>query len=231
MRLNTPLFFSRSESQSGLVLTQHRRFLRSKWIWLGAIAALLIFLPNLLWLVKHDFPFLELMRNIRESGRDVARGPIAFIADQALIMNPLLFPLWVGGLFWLFFGRVKNKSDGEGLNVDRVIEVGRYRILGWAYVVMLATFIVLKGKNYYLAPAYPMLFAAGAVAFERLTTRRGTEGRGQLGRLVPLNRYPVPRSLRPAYVALIILAGAALAPFRVPSSRPKLHSLSKSARH
>ena len=71
---------------------------------------------DLLWLVKHDFPFLELMRNIRESGRDVARGPIAFIADQALIMNPLLFPLWVGGLVWLFFGRVeKQQSDGEGL--------------------------------------------------------------------------------------------------------------------
>lgn len=62
---------------AGLVLTQHRRFLKSKWIWLGALAALLIFLPNLLWLVRHDFPFLELMHNIRESGRDVARGPIA----------------------------------------------------------------------------------------------------------------------------------------------------------
>ena len=50
------------------------------------------------------------------------------------------------------------------------VEVGRYRILGWAYVVMLITFIVLKGKNYYLAPAYPILFAAGAIAFERITS-------------------------------------------------------------
>jgi hypothetical protein len=205
---------------AGLVLTQHRRFLRSKWIWLGAIAALLIFLPNLLWLVKHDFPFLELMRNIRESGRDVARGPIAFIADQALIMNPLLFPLWVGGLFWLFFGRVeKQQSDGEGLNVDRVIEVGRYRILGWAYVIMLATFIVLKGKNYYLAPAYPMLFAAGAVGFERLTAREEQKA-GTLGRFT-LNRYPLSRFLRPVYVALIILAGAALAPLSAPLLSPE----------
>jgi 4-amino-4-deoxy-L-arabinose transferase-like glycosyltransferase len=110
----------------GLLLTEHRRFLKSPWIWLGALAALLIFLPNLVWLVKYDFPFLELMRNIRESGRDVVRAPIAFVLDQALLTNPVLFPLWVGGLAWLFFGK-----DGR-----------RYRIFGWAYVVMLVTFIV-----------------------------------------------------------------------------------------
>ena len=108
---------------AGLLLTSHRRFLKSKWIWLGALAAFLIFLPNLLWLVKHDFPFLELMRNIRESGRDVARGPIAFIADQALIMNPILFPLWVGGLLWLFFG----KEPGE---IPRRIEAAIAFLVG-----------------------------------------------------------------------------------------------------
>jgi len=178
---------------AGLLLTPHRRFLKSPWIWLGALAAIVIFLPNLLWLVKHDFPFLELMRNIRESGRDVARAPIAFIADQALIMNPILFPLWVGGLIWLFFGkqtavigkwgqgeRVKGNQgkDGEeeqvngaGVKANHTKDRGLYRIFGWAYVVMLVTFIVLKGKNYYLAPVYPILFAAGAIAFERVTER------------------------------------------------------------
>lgn len=58
----------------GLLLTPERRFLRSRWIWLGALVAILIFLPNLLWLVRHNFPFLELMHNIRRSGRDVVRG-------------------------------------------------------------------------------------------------------------------------------------------------------------
>ena len=203
---------------AGLLLTSDRRFLKSKWIWLGLLAALLIFLPNLLWLVKHDFPFLELMRNIRESGRDVARGPIAFIADQALIMNPILFPLWVGGLLWLFFSK-----DGR-----------RYRIFGWAYVVMLITFIVLKGKNYYLAPAYPILFAAGAVAFERLTVQSptskvqghldtGTAGDSPADRETPFPfpSYPSTHFLRWLYVALIILAGAALAPLSAPILSPE----------
>ena len=130
---------------AGLLLTRERRFLKSRWIWIGAMISVLIFLPNLIWLVRHNFPFLELMHNIRASGRDVVRSPLAFVADQAMILNPVLFPLWAGGLLWLLFG---NK--------------GRYRLLGWTYLVMLVLLIVLASKNYYLAPIYPMLFAAGA---------------------------------------------------------------------
>jgi hypothetical protein len=36
---------------------------------------------------------------------------------------------------------------------------------------MLVTFIALHGKNYYLSSVYPTLFAAGAVAFEQITSR------------------------------------------------------------
>ena len=188
---------------AGLLLTRHRSFLKDKWIWLGGLAALLIFLPNFLWLVKHDFPFLELMHNIRASGRDVARSPIAFIADQALIMNPVLFPLWAGGLLWLFFSK-----DGS-----------RYRILGWAYVAMLLAFIVLKGKNYYLAPAYPILFAAGAVAFERITALQVSSSRAVHLPAAP----PFYAWCRWLYVSVIIVAGAALAPLSSPILSPEAY--------
>lgn len=136
----------------GMILTRERRFLIAKEFWIGAALAFLIFLPNLIWLARHDFPFLELMHNIRQSHRDVVRGPIAFILDQAQIMNPVLFPLWLGGLIWLL--------------------VGRFRMLGIVYIVLLATFIFLRGKNYYLASIYPLLFAAGAIAFEKITSMR-----------------------------------------------------------
>ena len=141
----------------GLVLTRERRFLVKKQFWIGAAIAFLIFLPNLIWLIRHDFPFLELMRNIRQTHRDVVRGPIAFLLDQAQIMNPILFPLWLGGLIWLFLGH----------------EGRRFRVLGIVYIVLLATFIVLRGKNYYLASIYPLLFAAGAVGLENITNTRG----------------------------------------------------------
>ncbi|HWM23707.1 MAG TPA: glycosyltransferase family 39 protein [Chthoniobacterales bacterium] len=164
-----------------LFLTPQRRFLSNAWIWIGALCSLLIFLPNLIWLVRHDFPFLELMHNIRGSGRDVVRGPVAFIADQAMLMNPVLFPLWLGGLFWLFLNR-----NGS-----------RYRILAWTYALMLVAFIALKGKNYYLAAAYPMLLAGGAVALENITRERGRWSRG-------------------VYVGLIVTATCLIAPTVAP---------------
>jgi hypothetical protein len=222
---------------AGLLLTEHRRFLKSSWIWLGALAALLVFLPNLLWLVKHDFPFLELMRNIRESGRDVVRGPLKFIVDQALIMNPILFPLWFGGLLWLFFGRARKREEalGEGLlGNESTGSRGRYRIFGWAHLVMLVTLIALKGKNYYLAPAYPMLFAAGAVAFEKITTKKREMARqepavaGGNSSLEVVQPQPAYAGaflswVRVIYVSLIILGGASLAPLSLPILSPETY--------
>jgi hypothetical protein len=171
-----------------LLLTPQRRFLSNAWIWIGALCSLLIFLPNLLWLIRHHFPFLELLHNIRGTGRDVVRAPLAFILDQAMLTNPILFPLWLGGLGWLFLNR-----DGS-----------RYRILGWIYLLMLVAFIALKGKNYYLSASYPMLFAAGAVAFEKLTRARG-------------------RWSRLAYVALIVGATGFLAPTVAPILSPEIY--------
>src|SRR3954471_11603290 len=39
-----------------LLFTRQRRFLASKWIWLGALCSLLIFLPNFIWMARHNFP-------------------------------------------------------------------------------------------------------------------------------------------------------------------------------
>ena len=52
----------------GLLLTAERRVFGNRWIWLGGIAAFLIFLPNLLWNAHYHWPFLELMRNITRRG-------------------------------------------------------------------------------------------------------------------------------------------------------------------
>lgn len=166
---------------AGVLAVPERKFLKSRDLWLGALAASLIFLPNFIWLLRHHFPFLELMHNIRMTSRDVARGPLAFIADQAFIMHPVLFPLWAGGLAWLLFGR-----EGK-----------RYRLLGWTYIFILAIFIALKGKNYYVVPIYPMLFAAGAVGFEHVTPRGW-------------------KWVRVIYVFLVMVTGALLAPFSAP---------------
>ena len=187
---------------AGVLLTPHRHFLKSRYLWLGVLACAVISLPNLLWQIRNHFPFLELIHNIRMTNRDVVRGPAAFVADQGMIMNPVLFPLWIGGLIWLFFGRDTRSVDSGRDKSAR--DAGRYRLFAWTYLVVLGAFIALKAKNYYVAPVYPILFAAGAIGLERLAAGR------RMGTLV-----------RSAYVALVIAVGALLLPFSLPVFSPE----------
>src|SRR5271154_3228478 len=134
----------------GLLLTAQRRVFLNPWIWLGGVAAFLIFLPNLLWNAHYHWPFLELMRNIRAEGRDVVLPLPQFFLQQTFLIDPITAPIWLRGLFALLFSaRLKP-----------------YRVLGWCYLACFTVFFILHGKSYYLAPVYPMLLAAGAVAIE-----------------------------------------------------------------
>ncbi len=133
---------------AGMLLTKARRFLLSGWFWGGAALALLIFLPNLVWQIRHGFISLHFLQHIH--ARDVAEGRgQGFVSQQFLICTNLFSaPLWIAGL--LAFLR------------DR-----RYRMLAWMYLVPFALFFFSKGRFYYVAAAYPMLMAMGAAAGER----------------------------------------------------------------
>jgi hypothetical protein len=160
----------------GMLLTPERKALATPWIWIGGAIAFLIFLPNLLWNIHHHFPFLELQMNIRHSGRDVALSPLAFFGQEILTMNPLTFPIWLGGLWFLF-------SKAGKL----------YRALGWAWIFAAAVIVILSPRVYYLYPAFPLLFAGGAVLFEAQRTWK---------------RFILP--------VLMIVSGAIFAPFALP---------------
>jgi len=176
---------------TGLLLTEQRRVFRDKWIWLGGIAAFLIFLPNLLWNTHYDWPFVQLMRGIRAESRDVVLGAFPYFFQQTLLLNPLTAPIWLTGLLALLFAP----------------SLRRYRALGWCYLVCYAVFFVLHGKNYYLAPVYPMLLAAGAVAIEFALDR-------------PRSGPPRLQWLKPVIVVILLVNGAYLAPVVVPILSP-----------
>jgi hypothetical protein len=172
---------------AGLLATPQRSLLRSRWFWLGAAVALLIFLPNLLWNIREGFPFFELQRAIREDRRNVSLSPLQFLMQQIVMLLPVSAPVWVGGLGWLLLAR----------------DVRRYRALGIAYLVMFALLLALDGRVYYLAPAYPILFAAGAVAIELRTVARRAAW------------------LRPAIAGLIAITGVVFAPLSLPCLPPE----------
>src|SRR6202162_4894537 len=146
----------------GLLLTAQRRVFLSPWIWIGGIAAFLIFLPNLLWNIHYHWPSLELMHNIRAEGRDVILPLPQYFLQQTFLLDPITAPIWLTGLLALLFSsRLKP-----------------YRALGGCYLVCFTVFFILHGKNYYLAPVYPMLLAAGAVMIESAIEGKKREAPG-----------------------------------------------------
>jgi hypothetical protein len=135
----------------GVLFTNARRYLRSSWLWGGVGLSLLIFLPNLIWQVQHNFISLEFLSSIH--ARDVAIGRAdGYLLEQFLFCaNIVAIPLWIAGLYYYFF-----HQQGK-----------QFRVIGWMYVIPFLIYLVTRGRSYYLAPAYPMLIAAGAVIWER----------------------------------------------------------------
>jgi hypothetical protein len=130
----------------GMLLTPARHEFASKWLWIGAMIATLIFLPNLVWEWREGWPTIELLRHV-VGGKYATVPPWDYVWQQTLLTLPVSAPIWVGGL-WFLLGDTRGR---------------RYAVLGWAYLVVLVEMLVLHGKIYYLAPAYIMLLAAGSV--------------------------------------------------------------------
>jgi 4-amino-4-deoxy-L-arabinose transferase-like glycosyltransferase len=132
-----------------VLLTQTRKHLASKWLWIGVALSILVWLPNVLWQAQNHFISLDFLRAIHE--RDVRIGRTQGFLREQLKLTLLSTPLCIAGLYFYMLSKAGS----------------RFRMLGWMYVVPLLLFAVAKGRWYYLAGAYPMLYAAGSVWLEQ----------------------------------------------------------------
>lgn len=140
-----------------VLLPSQRRHLKSRWFWVGALIAAAIAAPNILWLVRHHFITLQMEHSIHL--RDVRIGRAqGYFSDQLRFMMFGL-PFAVGGLVAL-------------------LRSPRFRLLSVFYVGPLVLFALIKGRGYYLLPAYPVLYAAGAVGLEKWLSARKRAVRG-----------------------------------------------------
>jgi hypothetical protein len=150
------MFFYLGSCIVAVACTPQRRALARPGFALAIGIALAIVAPTLLWQGAHGWPQLEVLRNAART-KNVVVGPLAFYAQQILMMNPLAAPIWLGGLYSLLF----------------LPEGRRLRWYGLAYLMLSVVYLALGAKVYYLAPIYPVLFAAGAQLLEaRLVTIR-----------------------------------------------------------
>lgn len=170
----------------GILLTDERKHLKSKYLWLGAGIAGLLFLPYILWNMSHGWPTLEFMHNAHVY-KMAKVTPLEFLREQILYNNPATLLIWLVGLWFFFFN-----SEGK-----------KYRLFGWMYVTIYILFTIQSAKSYYLAAAYPILFAGGAVMWETWLQRK---------RLRPLG---------PVLIILIILPTLVVCPITLPILQPE----------
>jgi len=164
----------------GLALTGQRKNFRSAWLYGGGVIAVAFLVPYLIWNAMHGWPTLEFWGAY--GNKVYQASPVEFFLQQILIMHPFTFPLWAMGLLYFFSKRGAT-----------------YRSFGWMYLVLLVLFMLQHAKNYFLAPIYPILFAAGAIFFEQS---------------VEVNHRRA--WLKPAYVSLLVIGGIVIAPLAVP---------------
>ncbi len=161
---------------AGLLAFPERRALRTRWALVAAGFGLLVVLPNLAWQASHGFPFLELVRG----GQLHKNAPVSHAAFALALLtdlNPVGALVWVPGLVWLLLRRA-----------------GPARFLGVGALLYVALLVATRGKPYYAASAFPILFAAGGAAWDGLR----------------------PRALRVALPATLVATGVALAPLAIP---------------
>ncbi|MBV9232609.1 MAG: glycosyltransferase family 39 protein [Candidatus Eremiobacteraeota bacterium] len=187
----------------GMALTGHARLLRSRLLLVAIATVLLLTLPNALWQITHGLPMLETLHNDQLNRHALANG----MADEspnrwinALYMfglqfaynNPAYAAVWIWGLAWLWRS---DRSDRD--------DIGRYRYLAVAYLLLFVVLIATIGRGYYIQGFYPALFAAGAVAIERALDARRARSRGWNG-------------AQPAILAGTFVLGLPMFPLSIP---------------
>lgn len=171
-----------------LLISPQRRVLFSRWTGIGIAILILIALPNLLWQINHQWPTLEFLQNGRMENKNIKLPPLSFLMQQVLTLQPATALLWGAGLIWL-------------------LREKRWRWIGYNYLLFLTIMMFLHAKDYYVTPIYPVLFAAGGIAWEHRFAAR---------RAVRENRI----FAFPLYQFVLLAVGIVVMPMAIPVLKP-----------
>ncbi len=164
---------------AALLFTRARYQLLTPGPYLAAAIAGVVFVPHVIWQIAHGWPTLEFMRGAA-SGKMQQTTPLAFLADQVMNLHPITLPLWGTGLVAL-------------LSAPRL---RRFRALAIVWLAVAGILIVNRtSRSGYLLPAYPALFAAGAVMMEQ---------------------WLASRAARAAAIVALLAAGVGTVPLAIP---------------
>ena len=137
----------------GLFFYQKGNLFKNKWLYIAALLAFLIFLPNIFWQAQNDFPILKHLQALKDHQLDDIH-PMDFGLEQ--LEYPFTLLISLVGLVALL--------------VDKNLK--KYKAIGVATIVIFSTMWFLNSKAYYVFAIYPVLFASGAVKIEALFLKK-----------------------------------------------------------
>jgi hypothetical protein len=138
-----------------LLLTKERHWLTTKWPYLAAGMALIIFSPYMLWNAMHDWATIEFLGSTAQ--KYSTQNNFTFLSGQLLINNPANIMVWLPGLIYF----ITFRQDNKGSQIFIIF----LTILG----ILL---INVHSKPEYLAPIFVVLFIGGGLALESWTQKR-----------------------------------------------------------
>jgi hypothetical protein len=138
------------------LLSPNRHILKRRSVYIALLIALLIFLPNIIWQVKNDFPFLIHLQALHDK-QLVHVNRLSFFTDQ-LFIGSLSFLVFIPGIVFLSFSS----------------EMKPYRPLLFASFLIFIILVILRGKSYYAIGLFPFWIAAGGVIWEKWLKRTFT---------------------------------------------------------
>lgn len=133
----------------GIVLLGPRESLRTRWPWLGALAALALALPAAAYQWTNDWPQLAMGAALSENNAADVRAALPLIL--LVTVGPLLVPVWVAG----------------GVHVWRIREA-RWIVVATILVIVFTW--VSGAQPHYPVALLDVLLAAGCVPLSRWVT-------------------------------------------------------------
>lgn len=147
------LLFFGAALTAALLIAPQRRVLLTRWPWVAAAIALVLGSPSIVGQLRLGFPVVGQMQTLQHS-QLMHVSFWSFIANQIHIGPAILLAL-AGVLHLLLASSMR-----------------RFRVIGLTCVGAFVILLLLHGKAYYIAPIYPALFAAGAVALQQWSAAR-----------------------------------------------------------
>jgi Dolichyl-phosphate-mannose-protein mannosyltransferase len=143
----------------GILASAQRPVLRTRWPWIGAGIAAVIWVPNVIWQATHGWPQLAMSAALHRENTSPADYAGA-VPAQLVYLGLLMTPLVVAGFVVLWRTR-----ELRFIAITATLVLGY--VLAW-----------IPGKVYYADGVAPAVLAAGAAATERWIARaRRTRGR------------------------------------------------------